>query len=74
MMVVIQMSDRELTRLRTLIDLAENRLTIEAAGTLMGRSFGCDTRSRLTDHRRWRLASAAARAIGDMARRSGAPS
>jgi len=33
---VIQMSDRELTRLRVLIDLTDGRLTVEAAGTLMG--------------------------------------
>jgi hypothetical protein len=35
-MAVIQLSDRELTRLRTLIDLIDGRLTGEAAGTLMG--------------------------------------
>lgn len=35
-MAVIQMSERELTRLRVLIDLADNRLTAEAAGTLIG--------------------------------------
>jgi len=34
-MTVIQMSDRELTRLRVMIDLADGRLTIEAAATLM---------------------------------------
>jgi Winged helix-turn helix len=33
---VIQMSDRELTRLRVMIDLADDRLTVEAAATLMG--------------------------------------
>jgi hypothetical protein len=33
---VIQMSDRELTRLRVMIDLADGRLTVEAAATLMG--------------------------------------
>src|SRR5271166_4682291 len=35
-MAVIQMSERELTRLRVLIDLSDRRLTVEAAGTLMG--------------------------------------
>jgi hypothetical protein len=35
-MTVIQMSDRELTRLRVMIDLADGRLTPEAAATLMG--------------------------------------
>jgi hypothetical protein len=35
-MTVIQMSERELTRLRVLIDLSDRRLTGEAAGTLMG--------------------------------------
>ena len=35
-MTVIQMSERELTRLRVLIDLSDNRLTVEAASTLMG--------------------------------------
>jgi hypothetical protein len=33
---VIRMSERELTRLRVLIDLSDRRLTVEAAGTLMG--------------------------------------
>ena len=35
-MTVIQMSERELTRLRVLIDLSDKRLTMEAACTLMG--------------------------------------
>ena len=35
-MTVIGMSERELTRLRVMIDLADGRLTAEAAGTLMG--------------------------------------
>jgi hypothetical protein len=35
-MTVIQMSERELTRLRVLIDLSDKRLTVEAAGTLIG--------------------------------------
>jgi hypothetical protein len=34
--VVIQMSDRGLTRLRVMIDLADGRLMVEAAATLMG--------------------------------------
>jgi hypothetical protein len=34
-MTVIQMSARELTRLRVMIDLADGRLTVEAAATLM---------------------------------------
>ena len=35
-MTVIRMSERELTRLRVLIDLSDKRLTVDAAGTLMG--------------------------------------
>ena len=35
-MTVIQMSDRELTRLRVMIELMDGRLTVEAAGALMG--------------------------------------
>src|ERR1700723_1505714 len=35
-MTVMQMSERELTRLRVLIDLSDRRLTVEAAGGLMG--------------------------------------
>jgi Winged helix-turn helix len=35
-MTVIQMSERELTRLRVLIDLSDRRLTVETAGRLMG--------------------------------------
>jgi hypothetical protein len=35
-MAVIQMSERELTRLRVLIDLSDRRLTVEAAARLMG--------------------------------------
>jgi hypothetical protein len=35
-MTVIQMSERELTLLRVLIDLSDKRLTVDAAGTLMG--------------------------------------
>ena len=36
-MMVIRMSERELTRLHVLIDLSDRRLTVEAASTLMGR-------------------------------------
>ena len=35
-MMVIRMSERELTRLHVLIDLSDRRLTVEAASTLMG--------------------------------------
>src|SRR3984957_4977621 len=35
-MTVMQMSERELTRLRVLIDLSDRRLTVEAAARLMG--------------------------------------
>jgi Helix-turn-helix domain len=35
-MAVIQMSEQELTRLRVLIDLLDDRLTVEAAGALLG--------------------------------------
>src|ERR1700688_2313726 len=33
---IIQMSDREVTRLRVMIDLADDRLTVDAAAILMG--------------------------------------
>ena len=33
---VIQMSDREVTRLRVMIDLADDRLTVDAAAALTG--------------------------------------
>ena len=36
MVGLIQMSDRELSRLRVMIDLADGRLTVDAAATLMG--------------------------------------
>jgi hypothetical protein len=39
MMAVIQMSDRDLARLRTLIDLVDGRLTVDVAGDLMGLSL-----------------------------------
>jgi hypothetical protein len=63
-MTVIQMSDRELTRLRVMIDLADGRLTPEAAATLMGigrrqvfrlrRSFEADGPPALVSRKRGR--------------------
>jgi hypothetical protein len=63
-MTVIQMSDRELTRLRVIIDLVDGRLTLEAAGTLMGicrrqvfrlrRAFATAGPSGLTSRKRGR--------------------
>jgi winged helix-turn helix protein len=63
-MTVIQMSDRELTRLRVMIDLTDGRLTPEAAATLMGigrrqlfrlrRSFASDGPSALISRKRGR--------------------
>ena len=70
------MSDRELTRLRVMIDLADDRLTADAAATLMGlgrrqifrlrRAFAADGPSGLAP------ANAAVRATANMARASGA--
>ena len=61
---VIQMSDRELTRLRVMIDLADGRLTVEAAATLMGlgrrqiyrvrRAFSADGPAGLASRKRGR--------------------
>lgn len=61
-MAVIQMSDRELTRLRVMIDLADGRLTVAAAEALMGlgrrqifrlrRAFATDGPSALASRRR----------------------
>ena len=47
---VIQMGDRELTRLRVMIDLADDRLTVDTAAMLMGlgrrqRLKGCVART-----------------------------
>ena len=63
-MTVIQMSDRELTRLRVMIDLADSRLTVEAAATLMGvgrrqvfrlrRAFAADGPAALASRKRGR--------------------
>jgi hypothetical protein len=46
-MTVIQMSDRELNRLRVMIDLSDGRLTLEAAGTLYWPSPGFPALSSL---------------------------
>ena len=61
---VIQMSDRELTRLRVMIDLADDRLTVDAAATLMGlgrrqiyrlrRAFSADAPAGLASRKRGR--------------------
>ena len=66
-MTVIQMSDRELTRLRVMIDLADGRLTPAAAGTLMGigrrqvfrlrRAFEASGASGLTSRKRGRASN-----------------
>ncbi len=63
-MTVIQMSDRELTRLRIMIDVADGRLPIEAAATLMGlgrrqvfrlrRGFSADGAAGLASRKRGR--------------------
>jgi Helix-turn-helix domain len=64
MVGVIQMSDRELTRLRVMIDLADDRLTVDAAATLMGlgrrqlyrlrRAFSADGPAGLASRKRGR--------------------
>jgi hypothetical protein len=61
MAMVIQISDRELTRLRVMIDLADDRLTVDAAATLMGlgrrqiyrlrRAFSLDGRAVLASRK-----------------------
>ena len=66
-MAVIQMSERELARLRVLIDLSDRRLTVEAAGTLMGvgrrqvyrlrRAFAADGPVALASRRRGRASN-----------------
>ena len=63
-MAVIQMSDRELTRLRVMIDLADDRLTVDAAATLIGlgrrqiyrlrRAFSADGPAGLASRKRGR--------------------
>src|SRR5690349_11417552 len=72
-MAVIQMSERELIRLRVLIDLADNQLTAEAAGTLMGMGRRQVYRLRMLSHpqdrRRWSRGGVVVRAIAGIARR-----
>jgi Winged helix-turn helix len=63
-MTVIQMSDRELSRLRVMVDLADGRLTVDAAATLMGlgrrqihrlrRAFSADGPAGLASRKRGR--------------------
>ena len=63
-MTVIQMSDRELSRLRVMIDLADGRLTVDAAATLVGlgrrqvhrlrRAFSADGPAGLASRKRGR--------------------
>lgn len=63
-MTVMQMSDAELSRLRVMIDLLDGRLTVEAAGMLMGvgrrqvfrlrRGFAADGASALVSRKRGR--------------------
>ena len=65
-MAVIQMSERELSRLRVMIDLADGRLTVEAAGALMG--VGRRQVFRLS------RAFAAAGELGLVSRKRGRPS
>jgi hypothetical protein len=65
-MTVIQMSDRELTRLRVMIDLTDGRLTPEAAATLM--SIGRRQLFRL------RRAFASDGPLGLVSRKRGRPS
>src|ERR1700722_13825995 len=66
-MMVIRMSERELTRLHVLIDLSDRRLTVEAASTLMGlgrrqvyrlrRAFATDGPTALVSRKRGRLSN-----------------
>ena len=67
-MTVIQMSDRELTRLRVMIDLTDGRLTAEAAAALMSigrrqlfrlrRAFASDGPTALISRKRGRPGAA----------------
>ena len=74
-MAVIQMSGRELTRLRVLIDLSDDRLTVEAAGRLLGlddaKFIVCVVRLPLKVQPLWCLANVAVRAIIGTERPSG---
>ena len=77
-MTVIQMSQRELTRLRVLIDLSDRRLTVEAAGGLVGVGRRqvyrvCGTPLPLMVRWPWFHASAVARAITAAVRHSVEP-
>jgi hypothetical protein len=66
-MAVIEMSERELSRLRVLIDLSDKRLTVAAAGTLMGlgrrqvyrlhRAFAADGPAAVVSRRRGRASN-----------------
>ena len=66
-MMVIRMSERELTRLRVLIDLSDRRLTVDAASTLVGlgrrqvyrlrRAFATDGPTALVSRKRGRLSN-----------------
>jgi Homeodomain-like domain len=70
-MAVIQMSERELTRLRVLIDLSDDRLTIEATGTLLGlgrrqiyrlrRAFAAEGTTALVSRKRGRAGTGTCR-------------
>src|SRR5882672_4351773 len=76
-MAMIQMSDRDLGRLRTLIDLVDGRLTVDAAGDLMGlgrrqvfrlrRAFEADGPSALASRKRGHLSN---RRLGEALRRT----
>jgi Winged helix-turn helix len=76
-MTVIQMSLAKPSRLRVLIDLADGRRTVEAAGTLMGvgcrqvfrlrPAFAADGASGLVSRKRGRLSNRG------VARRSATP-
>ena len=77
-MTVIQMSERELTRLRVLIDLSDKRLTMECSLHVDavwgdGRSTVCVAALLATSRWPWSRASAAERAITATARHSAGP-
>ena len=76
-MTVMQMSERELTRLRVLIDLSDRRLTVEAAARLMGvgrrQVYRLGSPLRLMVRWPWFHASVVARAITAAVRHSVEP-